>query len=62
MNKLYIILALIAAASTVFILLPGVLDHVAHYIHWVAIVTSGHHVCDEVAHAIHPKKAVVVNL
>lgn len=58
MSKIYIIIVLIAAASTVFIALPGVLEHASHYVHWLAIVTSGHHIAGEVAHAVHPRKSV----
>ena len=58
MNKIYIIIALAAAASAVFVFLPGALEHASHYIHWLTLVVSGHHIADEVGHAVHPKKGV----
>lgn len=58
MSKIYIIIALVAAASTVFVALPGVLEHASHYVHWLTIVVSGHHIAGEVAHAIHPQESL----
>ena len=56
MGKLYVMIAICAAASTIYVVLPGLLEYASHYIHWLAIVTSGHHIAGEFAQAIHPRE------
>ena len=56
MFKLYIVLAITVAASTIFITMPELLEHSSHYLHWLTIVVSGKHIVDEFAHAIPQKK------
>ena len=55
MPKLYIILGILAAASAVFVLFPGTLEHMSHFGHWLTLVVSGHHIAEQVAHSIHPR-------
>lgn len=56
MNKLYVVIAISLAASAVFVFLPDVLEHASHYIHWITLVVSGHHIADEVFHVLPAKK------
>lgn len=58
MPKLYIILAIIASASAVFVLFPGTLEHMSHFGHWLTLVVSGHHIAEQVAHSIPPRPKV----
>ena len=53
MTKLYIIIGIAAVASAVVVLFPGIAEHVGHGLHWITIVTSGHHITEEITHAIH---------
>lgn len=58
MGKLYVIIAISAVASGIFVALPGFLENISHFTHWLTIVISSHHIAGEVAHAIHPKEHV----
>lgn len=55
MPKIYIIIAIMIAASGVFVALPGLLEHAAHYVHFLGLVVGGHHLSDIIAHSIHPR-------
>lgn len=56
MNKIFVIIAIIAGASAIYVWLPGLLEHANHYMHYLAVIVSTHHIADEVAHAIHPRE------
>lgn len=58
MNKLNVVIAISIIASAAFVLLPDVLEHTSHFVHWITLIVSGHHITDEIFHAIHTKKPV----
>ena len=60
MNKLYVIAAITITASAVYITNSELLEHASHYLHWLTIIVSGHHIVDEFANAIHHKNADAV--
>ena len=60
MKKSYVVVAITIAASTLYIANPELLEYASHYLHWLTIIVSGHHIVDEFAHAIHHKNADAV--
>ena len=54
MNKPYLIFIILVVASAIFLLMPGVLENMSHFLHWLTIVVSGHHIAGEVARSIQP--------
>lgn len=56
MIKTVIILAITAAATTVCISLPQIIEHLGEGFHIATIIISGHHILDEILHSIHPRK------
>jgi len=54
MNRIYVILALIAVGSAVFMFAPHILQSASHWVHVCTLCIGGHHLSSEIGHAIHP--------
>ena len=59
MNKSYLFIAILAVTSAVMFFAPHALQEASHWFHWAAVLTSFHHVTEEIGHLIqHREKQV----
>jgi hypothetical protein len=55
MSKSYIVIAITAATSALFIALPEIKEHLGDGLHFATVVVSVNHILDEIVHSKHSK-------
>ncbi len=50
MKKTYVVLAITAVASVMFVALPETVEHLGNGLHFVTVVVSVNHIFEEIIH------------